>query len=99
MLTEEVTPEDIADVVAKWTGIPVTKLLEGEVSKLLRMEENLHARVVGQEEAVTAVANAVRRARAGMQDPNRPLASVLFLGRTGVGRTLLANARAEFPFG
>src|SRR5256886_1257771 len=79
MLTEEVTPEDIADVVAKWTGIPVTKLLEGEVAKLLRMEENLHKRIVGQEEAVTAVANAVRRARAGMQDPNRPLGSFLFL--------------------
>src|SRR5438132_552433 len=98
LLTEEVTPEDIADVVAKWTGIPVTKLLEGEVSKLLRMEENLHARVVGQEEAVTAVANAVRRARAGMQDPNRPLGSFLFLGPTGVGKTLLAKALAEFLF-
>jgi ATP-dependent Clp protease ATP-binding subunit ClpB len=98
MLTEEVTPEDIADVVAKWTGIPVTKLLEGEVSKLLRMEENLHQRVVGQEEAVTAVANAVRRARAGMQDPNRPLGSFLFLGPTGVGKTLLAKALAEFLF-
>ena len=98
MLAEEVTPEDIADVVGKWTGIPVTKLLEGEVSKLLRMEENLHARVVGQDEAVTAVANAVRRARAGMQDPNRPLGSFLFLGPTGVGKTLLAKALAEFLF-
>src|SRR2546426_767890 len=98
MLTEEVTPEDIADVVAKWTGIPVTKLLEGEVAKLLRMEGNLHERVVGQEEAVTAVANAVRRARAGMQDPNRPLGSFLFLGPTGVGKTLLAKALAEFLF-
>jgi ATP-dependent Clp protease ATP-binding subunit ClpB len=98
MLTEEVTPEDIADVVAKWTGIPVTKLLEGEISKLLRMEQNLHERVVGQEEAVTAVANAVRRARAGMQDPNRPLGSFLFLGPTGVGKTLLAKALAEFLF-
>jgi ATP-dependent Clp protease ATP-binding subunit ClpB len=98
MLTEEVTPEDIADIVAKWTGIPVTKLLEGEVSKLLRMEENLHRRVVGQDEAVTAVANAVRRARAGMQDPNRPLGSFLFLGPTGVGKTLLAKALAEFLF-
>jgi ATP-dependent Clp protease ATP-binding subunit ClpB len=98
LLTEEVTPEDIAEVVAKWTGIPVTKLLEGEVSKLLRMEENLHARIVGQEEAVTAVANAVRRARAGMQDPNRPLGSFLFLGPTGVGKTLLAKALAEFLF-
>ncbi len=98
MLTEEVTPEDIAEVVAKWTGVPVTKLLEGEAAKLLRMEENLHARVVGQEEAVTAVANAVRRARAGMQDPNRPLGSFLFLGPTGVGKTLLAKALAEFLF-
>jgi len=98
LLTEEVTPEDIAEVVGKWTGIPVTKLLEGEVAKLLRMEENLHARIVGQEEAVTAVANAVRRARAGMQDPNRPLGSFLFLGPTGVGKTLLAKALAEFLF-
>jgi ATP-dependent Clp protease ATP-binding subunit ClpB len=98
MLTEEVTSEDIAEVVAKWTGIPVTKLLEGEVSKLLKMETNLHARVVGQEEAVTAVSNAVRRARAGMQDPNRPLGSFLFLGPTGVGKTLLAKALAEFLF-
>jgi ATP-dependent Clp protease ATP-binding subunit ClpB len=98
MLTEEVTPEDIADVVAKWTGVPVTKLLEGEVSKLLKMEENLHQRIVGQDEAVTAVANAVRRARAGMQDPNRPLGSFLFLGPTGVGKTLLAKALAEFLF-
>ncbi len=98
MLTEEVTPEDIAQVVGKWTGIPVTKLLEGEVSKLLRMEDRLHERVVGQDEAVTAVANAVRRARAGMQDPNRPLGSFLFLGPTGVGKTLLAKALAEFLF-
>ena len=98
MLTEEVTPEDIADVVGKWTGIPVTKLLEGEVSKLLKMEQQLHSKVVGQEEAVTAVANAVRRARAGLQDPNRPLGSFLFLGPTGVGKTLLAKALAEFLF-
>ncbi len=98
MLTEEVTPEDIADVVGKWTGIPVSKLLEGEVSKLLKMEQQLHSRVVGQDEAVTAVANAVRRARAGMQDPNRPLGSFLFLGPTGVGKTLLAKALAEFLF-
>ncbi len=98
MLTEEVTPEDIAEVVAKWTGVPVTKLLEGEVSKLLKMEENLHKRIVGQDEAVTAVANAVRRARTGMQDPNRPLGSFLFLGPTGVGKTLLAKALAEFLF-
>jgi ATP-dependent Clp protease ATP-binding subunit ClpB len=98
MLTEEVTPEDIAEVVGKWTGIPVTKLLEGEVSKLLKMEGQLHSKVVGQDEAVTAVANAVRRARAGMQDPNRPLGSFLFLGPTGVGKTLLAKALAEFLF-
>jgi ATP-dependent Clp protease ATP-binding subunit ClpB len=98
ILTEEVTPEDIAEVVAKWTGIPVTKLIEGEVAKLLKMEANLHGRVVGQDEAVTAVANAVRRARAGMQDPNRPLGSFLFLGPTGVGKTLLAKALAEFLF-
>ncbi|HAL28634.1 MAG TPA: type VI secretion system ATPase TssH, partial [Chloroflexi bacterium] len=96
MLTEEVTPEDIAEVVGKWTGIPVSKLVEGEVGKLLKMEERLHERIVGQDEAVTAVANAVRRARAGMQDPNRPLGSFLFLGPTGVGKTLLAKALAEF---
>jgi ATP-dependent Clp protease ATP-binding subunit ClpB len=98
MVTEEVTPEDIAEIVGKWTGIPVTKLLEGEVGKLLKMEERLHERIVGQEEAVAAVANAVRRARAGMQDPNRPLGSFLFLGPTGVGKTLLAKALAEFLF-
>ncbi|GAC1455287.1 MAG: ATP-dependent chaperone ClpB [Candidatus Limnocylindrales bacterium] len=98
MLTEEVTPEDVAQVVGKWTGIPVTKLLEGEVSKLLQMETRLHERVIGQEEAVTAVANAVRRARAGMQDPNRPLGSFLFCGPTGVGKTLLAKALAGFLF-
>ncbi|MDP9321548.1 MAG: ATP-dependent chaperone ClpB [Chloroflexota bacterium] len=98
MVTEEVTPEDIAEVVGKWTGIPVTKLLEGEVGKLLKMEERLHQRIVGQEEAVTAVANAVRRARAGMQDPNRPLGSFLFLGPTGVGKTLLGKALAEYLF-
>ncbi len=98
MVTEEVTPEDIADVVGKWTGIPVSKLLEGEVGKLLKMEERLHERIVGQEEAVTAVSNAVRRARAGMQDPDRPLGSFLFLGPTGVGKTLLAKALADFLF-
>ena len=98
MVTEEVTPEDIADVVGKWTGIPVSKLLEGEVGKLLKMEERLHERIVGQEEAVTAVSNAVRRARAGMRDPDRPLGSFLFLGPTGVGKTLLAKALAEFLF-
>jgi ATP-dependent Clp protease ATP-binding subunit ClpB len=98
MLAEEVTPDDVAEVVAKWTGIPVTKLLEGEIAKLLKMEDRLHERVVGQDEAVSVVANAVRRGRAGMQDPNRPLGSFLFLGPTGVGKTLLAKALAEFLF-
>ena len=98
MLAEEVTPEDIAQVVSKWTRIPVTRLLEGEVRKLLRMEERLHERVVGQDDAVNAVANAIRRSRAGLQDPDRPLGSFLFLGPTGVGKTLLAKALAEFLF-
>ena len=90
--------EDIAEVVARWTGIPVTNLLEGEVEKLLQMEARLHQRVIGQDEAVTAVANAIRRARAGLQDPNRPLGSFIFLGPTGVGKTELARALAEFLF-
>ncbi len=98
MLKEEVDEEDIAEVVAKWTGIPVRRLLEGEVEKLVHMEERLHARVVGQEEAVRAVSEAVRRARAGLQDPHRPLGSFLFLGPTGVGKTELARALAEFLF-
>jgi ATP-dependent Clp protease ATP-binding subunit ClpB len=98
MLKEEVDEEDIAEVVAKWTNIPVSRLMEGEVQKLIRMEERLHARVVGQHEAVTAVANAIRRARAGLQDPNRPLGSFIFLGPTGVGKTELARALAEFLF-
>ena len=98
MLKEEVDEEDIAEVVAKWTNIPVSRLMEGEVQKLIRMEERLHARVVGQDEAVTAVANAIRRARAGLQDPNRPLGSFIFLGPTGVGKTELARALAEFLF-
>jgi ATP-dependent Clp protease ATP-binding subunit ClpB len=98
MLTEEVGEDDIAAVVSKWTGVPVSKLLEGEVQKLIAMEERLHDRVVGQEEAITAVSNAVRRARAGLQDPNRPLGSFLFLGPTGVGKTELAKALAEFLF-
>ncbi|MEK6619535.1 MAG: AAA family ATPase, partial [Chloroflexota bacterium] len=98
MLAEEVTPEDIAQVVSKWTRIPLTRLLEGEVRKLLRMEERLHERVVGQDDAVNAVANAIRRSRAGLQDPDRPLGSFLFLGPTGVGKTLLAKALAEFLF-
>jgi len=98
LLKEEVGPEDVAEVVAEWTGIPVSKLLEGEVEKLLRMEEALHQRVVGQEEAVRAVSNAVRRARAGLQDPNRPIGTFIFLGPTGVGKTELARALAEFLF-
>ncbi|MBX9946306.1 MAG: AAA family ATPase, partial [Reyranella sp.] len=95
---EEVMPEDIAAVVSRWTGVPVDKMLEGERAKLLRMEEQIHKRVIGQEEAVRAVANAVRRARAGLQDPNRPIGSFLFLGPTGVGKTELTKAIAEFLF-
>lgn len=98
MLKQEVDEEDVAEVVSKWTGIPVSKLLEGEKAKLLRMEQNLRMRVVGQDEAISAVANAVRRARAGLQDPNRPIGSFLFLGPTGVGKTELARALAEFLF-
>jgi ATP-dependent Clp protease ATP-binding subunit ClpB len=98
MLKEEVDEEDIAEVVGRWTGIPVSRLMEGEVQKLIRMEERLHLRVVGQTEAITAVANAIRRARAGLQDPNRPLGSFIFLGPTGVGKTELARALAEFMF-
>jgi ATP-dependent Clp protease ATP-binding subunit ClpB len=98
MLKEEVDAEDVAEVVAKWSGIPVSRLLEGEKQKLLHMEERLAARVVGQEEAVRAVSNAVRRARSGLQDPNRPLGSFIFLGPTGVGKTELARALAEFLF-
>lgn len=98
MLQEEVTADDIAEVVGKWTGIPVSRLLEGEMQKLLRMEDRLHDRVVGQEEAVLAVANAVRRSRSGLSDPNRPIGSFIFLGPTGVGKTELARALAEFLF-
>ncbi len=97
-LKEEVDAEDVAGVVSRWTGVPVTKLLEGEVEKLVRMEELLHSRVVGQDEAVTAVANAIRRSRAGLGDPHRPIGSFLFLGPTGVGKTELARALAEFLF-
>jgi ATP-dependent Clp protease ATP-binding subunit ClpB len=95
---EEVDEEDVAEVVAKWTGIPVSKLMEGEVEKLIHMEDRLHDRVVGQDEAVEAVSNALRRSRAGLQDPNRPIGSFLFLGPTGVGKTELARALAEFMF-
>jgi ATP-dependent Clp protease ATP-binding subunit ClpB len=98
MLKEEVDEEDIAEVVSKWTHIPVSRLMEGEVQKLVRMEDRLHLRVVGQDEAITSVANAIRRARAGLQDPNRPLGSFIFLGPTGVGKTELARALAEFLF-
>jgi ATP-dependent Clp protease ATP-binding subunit ClpB len=98
MLTEEVTEEDVAQVVSRWTGIPVSRLMEGEVEKLVHMEERLHERIVGQDEAVTAVSNALRRSRAGLADPNRPIGSFLFLGPTGVGKTELARALAEFMF-
>jgi len=98
MLKEEVDEEDVAEVVSKWTGIPVSKMLEGEVEKLIHMEERLKQRVVGQEDAIVAVSNAVRRARAGLQDPNRPIGSFIFMGPTGVGKTELARALAEFLF-
>lgn len=98
MLKEEVDEEDIAGIVAKWTGIPVSKMLEGEMQKLLKMEDNLRRRVIGQEEGLIAVANAVRRSRAGLQDPNRPIGSFIFLGPTGVGKTETARALAEFLF-
>jgi ATP-dependent Clp protease ATP-binding subunit ClpB len=98
LLKEEVDEEDIAEVVSRWTGIPVSRLMEGEVQRLVQMEERIHERMVDQEEAVTAVANAIRRARAGIQEPNRPLGSFLFLGPTGVGKTELARALAEFLF-
>src|SRR5467141_28843 len=98
LLKEEVSEEDIAQIVAKWTGIPVSKLMEGEVAKLIQMEERLHDRVIGQHDAVTAVANAVRRSRSGLADPNRPVGSFIFLGPTGVGKTELARALAEFLF-
>jgi ATP-dependent Clp protease ATP-binding subunit ClpB len=97
-LKEEVDAEDVAEVVARWTGIPVSRLMEGEIEKLIHMEERLHGRVVGQDEAVESVSNALRRSRAGLQDPNRPIGSFLFLGPTGVGKTELARALAEFMF-
>ncbi len=98
LLKEEVDADDIAEVVARWTGIPVTRLMEGETEKLLHMEERLHARLIGQDEAVTAVSDAIRRARAGLKDPKRPIGSFIFLGPTGVGKTELARALAEFLF-
>jgi len=97
-LKEEVDAEDVAEVVARWTGIPVSRLLEGEIEKLIHMEERLHGRVVGQDEAVESVSNALRRSRAGLQDPDRPIGNFLFLGPTGVGKTELARALAEFMF-
>jgi ATP-dependent Clp protease ATP-binding subunit ClpB len=97
-LKEEVDPEDIAQVVSRWTGVPVSRLMEGEVQKLVRLETTLHERVVGQDEAVAAVSNAIRRSRAGLSDPNRPIGSFLFLGPTGVGKTELARALADFLF-
>jgi ATP-dependent Clp protease ATP-binding subunit ClpB len=98
LVKEEVDEEDIAEVVSRWTGVPVSRLMEGEIQKLLNMEDRLHLRVVGQDEAITATSNAIRRARAGLQDPNRPLGSFIFLGPTGVGKTELARALAEFLF-
>ncbi len=98
MLKEEVDEEDVAGIVSAWTGVPVTRMMEGEMAKLVRMEDVLHARVVGQDEAVTAVANAIRRSRAGLSDPDRPIGSFLFLGPTGVGKTELARTLAEFLF-
>jgi ATP-dependent Clp protease ATP-binding subunit ClpB len=98
LLADEVTEEDVAEVVAKWTGIPVSRLMEGEVQKLIQMEDRLHERVIGQDEAISAVSNALRRSRAGLSDPNRPIGSFLFLGPTGVGKTELAKALAEFMF-
>src|SRR5205814_10626205 len=98
MVKEEVDEDDVASVVARWTGIPVDRLLEGETQKLIHMEERLHQRVVGQDEAVSAVANALRRARTGLQDPDRPIGSFVFLGPTGVGKTEVGRALAEFMF-
>src|SRR5436305_790344 len=97
-LKDVVDAEDVAEVVAKWTGIPVSRLMEGEIEKLVHMEERLHRRVIGQDEAVEAVSAALRRSRAGLQDPNRPIGTFLFLGPTGVGKTELARALAEFMF-
>ena len=97
MIKEEVTAEDIADVVSRWTGIPVNKMLQSERDKLLNLEQELHLRVVGQEEAIAAVSDAVRRSRAGLQDPKRPIGSFIFLGTTGVGKTELAKSIGRLP--
>jgi ATP-dependent Clp protease ATP-binding subunit ClpB len=98
MVREEVTADDIADVVSRWTGIPVSKMMQSEREKLLHLEDELHRRVIGQEEAITAVSDAVRRSRAGLQDPKRPIASFIFLGTTGVGKTELAKTLADYLF-
>ena len=98
MLKEEVDEEDVAEVVSRWTGVPISRLMEGEIEKLIHLEDHLHQRVVGQEDAVSAVANAIRRSRAGLSDPHRPIGSFLFLGPTGVGKTELARALAEYLF-
>ena len=98
LVREEVTADDIAEVVSRWTGIPVTRMMQSEREKLLHLEEELHRRVIGQDEAISAVADAVRRSRAGLQDPKRPIASFIFLGTTGVGKTELAKALAEYLF-
>src|SRR6185369_12183758 len=98
MLKEEVDEEDIARIVSKWTGVPVSKMLEGEVKKLINMESRLRERVIGQDVAIEKVSNAIRRSRAGLSDPRRPIGSFIFLGPTGVGKTELARALAEFLF-
>src|SRR3989454_7530177 len=98
LLRGEIDEDDIARIVAKWTGIPVARMLEGEMQKLVHMEERLRGRVIGQEEALSKVANALRRSRAGLSDPRRPIGSFIFLGPTGVGKTELARALAEFLF-
>src|SRR5256886_6758698 len=98
MVKEEVDEDGVAEVVARWTGIAVSRLMEGETEKLIHMEERLHERVIGQDEAIEAVSSALRRSRAGLQDPDRPIGSFLFLGPTGVGKTELARALAEFMF-
>jgi ATP-dependent Clp protease ATP-binding subunit ClpB len=98
LLKEEVDGEDIAEIVSRWTGVPVSRLVEGEIEKLMKMEDRLHERVIGQDEAITAIANAIRRSRAGLSDPNRPLGSFIFLGPTGVGKTELARALAQYLF-
>ncbi|MBK7958525.1 MAG: AAA family ATPase [Bacteroidetes bacterium] len=98
MLKEIVGAEDIAEIVAKWTGVPVTRMLQSDIEKLLNIEDELHKRIIGQEEAVQAVSDALRRSRAGLQDPKKPIGSFLFLGSTGVGKTELAKALAEYMF-